>query len=115
MAVVVTADGHFAYVTNQGAGTVSVFDLTGAEPAAQKTITVGTHPGKAVASADGRTIYVVNGDSDEVSELDVATAAVERTIALSPYTDDLTHADRINMARFNQADDAHLKVLRPAH
>ena len=85
LAVVLTADGHSAYVTNQGAGTVSVFDLTGSEPAAQKIIAVGTHPGKAVASADGRTIYVVDGDSDEVSVLDVATAALERTIALAPY------------------------------
>jgi YVTN family beta-propeller protein len=84
-AVLVSVDGHSAYVTNQGANTVSVLDLTGPEPAVQKTITVGTHPNKAVASADGRTLYVANGDSDEVSLIDTATAAVTRTISLAPY------------------------------
>lgn len=62
-----------------------MLDLTGPEPAAQKTITVGTHPNKAVASADGRTLYVANGDSDEVSVIDTATAAVARIISLAPY------------------------------
>ncbi|MFZ0877012.1 MAG: YncE family protein, partial [Pseudonocardiaceae bacterium] len=84
-AVLASADGHSAYVTDQGSNTVSVFDLTGPEPAVQKTITVGTHPNKAVASADGRTLYVANGDSDEISVIDAATAAVTRTISLAPY------------------------------
>jgi YVTN family beta-propeller protein len=84
-AVVASTDGHHAYLTNQGANTVSVLDLTGPEPAQQKTITVGTHPNKAVASADGRKVYVANGDSDEVSVIDTATAAVTRTISLAPY------------------------------
>jgi YVTN family beta-propeller protein len=83
--VVVTADGHSAYVTDQGANTVALFDLTGPEPALQKTITVGTHPGKAVASADGHTIYLADGDSDEVSVLDTATATITHTIVLAPY------------------------------
>ena len=84
-AVLASADGHSAYVTNQGANTVSVLDLTDPEPAAQKTITVGTHPNKAVASADGRALYVANGDSDEISVIDAGTAAVTRTISLAPY------------------------------
>ncbi|MDQ2882606.1 MAG: bifunctional YncE family protein/alkaline phosphatase family protein [Actinomycetota bacterium] len=84
-AVVASADGHSAYATNQGANTVSVLDLTGPEPALQKTITVGTHPNKELASADGRTLYVTNGDSDEISVIDTATAAVTRTISLAPY------------------------------
>ncbi|MBV8995406.1 MAG: bifunctional YncE family protein/alkaline phosphatase family protein, partial [Pseudonocardiales bacterium] len=84
-AVVASADGHSAYVTDQGANTVSVLDLTGPEPVVHKTITVGTHPNKAVASADGHTLYVANGDSDEVSVIDTATAAVTRTIGLAPY------------------------------
>ncbi|HEY6421734.1 MAG TPA: bifunctional YncE family protein/alkaline phosphatase family protein [Pseudonocardiaceae bacterium] len=83
--VVASADGHSAYVTNMGASTVSVLDLTGQEPAQQKTITVGTHPNKLVASADGGLLYVANGDSDEISVIDVATAAVTRTISLAPY------------------------------
>jgi YVTN family beta-propeller protein len=84
-AVVASADGNSAYVTNQGGNTVSMFDLTGPEPGPQKTITVGTHPNKAVASADGHTLYVANGDSDEISVIDAATAAVTRTINLAPY------------------------------
>jgi YVTN family beta-propeller protein len=83
--VVASADGNRAYVTNQGANTVSVLDLTGPEPAQQKTITVGTHPNKALASPGGRTLYVANGDSDEISVIDTATAAVTRTISLAPY------------------------------
>lgn len=83
--VFASADGHSAFVTNQGDDTVSVLDLTGPEPAQQKAITVGTHPNKAVASADGSTLYVANGDSDEISVIDTATAAVTRTISLAPY------------------------------
>jgi YVTN family beta-propeller protein len=64
---------------------VSVVDLSGPQPAVQKTITVGTHPNKAVASTDGRSVYVANGDSDEVSVIDTASAAVTRTISLAPY------------------------------
>jgi YVTN family beta-propeller protein len=59
--VVASANGRSAYVTNQGANTVSVLDLIGAELALQKTITVGTNPNKVVASTDGRTLYVANG------------------------------------------------------
>ncbi|HEV7453461.1 MAG TPA: beta-propeller fold lactonase family protein, partial [Pseudonocardiaceae bacterium] len=84
-AVVASVDGNSAYVTNQGGNTVSVFALTGLEPAAQKTITVGMHPNKMVASADGRVLYVANGDSDEISVIDAVTAAVTRTINLAPY------------------------------
>jgi YVTN family beta-propeller protein len=84
-AVVSSTDGHSAYVTNQGGNTMSVFDLTGPQPAVQKTITVGTHPNKALASADGRTLYVANGDSDEISVIDTATAAVTHTISVAPY------------------------------
>ena len=64
-----------------------MLDLTGPEPAEQKTITVGTHPNKAVASADGRTLYVANGDSDEISVIDAASTAVTRSISLAPYRD----------------------------
>jgi YVTN family beta-propeller protein len=78
-----TRDGKTPYAS--GGNTVSVLDLRGSEPAQQKTITVGTHPNKAVASADGRTLYVANGDSDEISVIDAVTAAVTRTISLAPY------------------------------
>jgi YVTN family beta-propeller protein len=83
--VVASADGHSAYVTDQGSNTVSVLDLTGPEPAMQKVITVGTHPNKTVASANGRALYVADGDSDEISVIDTTTATVSRTISLTPY------------------------------
>ncbi|HET9255829.1 MAG TPA: YncE family protein, partial [Pseudonocardiaceae bacterium] len=84
-AVFASADGHRAFVTDQGANTVAVLDITGPDPAPQKTITVGTHPNKAIASADGRVLYVADGDSDEISVIDTATDAVTRTISLAPY------------------------------
>jgi len=37
------------------------------------------------ASADGRILYVANGDSDEISVIDAATAAVTRAVNLAPY------------------------------
>jgi YVTN family beta-propeller protein len=85
LAAVANADSRTAYVTDQGGTTVTVFDLTGPEPAVQKTITVGTHPNEAIASPDHRTLYVADGDSDEISVVDLATAAVSRTIRLAPY------------------------------
>jgi YVTN family beta-propeller protein len=55
-------------VTNQGADTVTVADVSAARPVVTDTITVGTHPN--VLDRAGRLLYVADGDSDEVSVVD---------------------------------------------
>ncbi|MBA2323660.1 MAG: beta-propeller fold lactonase family protein, partial [Pseudonocardiales bacterium] len=79
------ADGRTAYVTNLGADTVSVIDLTGPRPSEAKTIAVGTHPNKAIGSRDRRTLYVAAGDADQVSVVDTSSNTVTRTISVAPY------------------------------
>ncbi|MGZ4489891.1 MAG: alkaline phosphatase family protein [Nocardioidaceae bacterium] len=82
---VVAKGGDKAYVTNQGADTVSVLDLGGAIPTVSKTVKVGTHPNTAVLSKDGSRLFVANGDSDDISVLDTSTDTVVKTISLAPY------------------------------
>ncbi|AKT52921.1 phosphoesterase [Arsenicicoccus sp. oral taxon 190] len=84
MYVTVSKDGRKAYVTNQGASSVGVVDLTGAAPELTKTVAVGLHPNKSVLSADGKTLYVANGDADTVSVVRTDVDATVRTIKVSP-------------------------------
>ena len=81
--VAVSADSSTAYISNQGGNSVSVLDLTGDAPTVTATISVGTHPNALLLH--GTTLYVTDGDSDEVSVVDTATNAVVRTIDLAPY------------------------------
>ena len=83
--VSVSKDGSKAFVSDQGASTVDVVSLTGATPSVTGHIPVGLHPNKSVLSPDGRSLYVANGDGDSVSEVDVASATVRRTLDLAPY------------------------------
>ncbi|MEU6554902.1 bifunctional YncE family protein/alkaline phosphatase family protein [Streptomyces sp. NPDC046915] len=71
-------DGRTAYVSNQGADTVDVFDVAGPSPRRTGRIKVGLHPNKSVLSACGGKLYVANGDADSVSEVDLATRSVVR-------------------------------------
>jgi YVTN family beta-propeller protein len=77
--------GSTAYVSNQGASTVSVLDISGGTPTVTSTIQVGTHPNEEVLGKDGRTLFVANGDSDDVSVVDTASGTVTKTISLAPY------------------------------
>jgi YVTN family beta-propeller protein len=83
--VAVGADGRSAYIANQGGDTVSVLDLTGAAPVVRATVTVGTHPNRVLLDGARHRLYVVDGDSDQISVLDTATDTVTRTIELAPY------------------------------
>ncbi|MGZ6793007.1 MAG: beta-propeller fold lactonase family protein, partial [Mycobacteriales bacterium] len=82
----VSADGKTAYVSNQGADTVSVLDISGSTPTVTKTIKVGAHPNALRMSKDGSTLFVADGDSDQVSVVDTASGTVSRTIDLAPYS-----------------------------
>lgn len=107
--VVLFADGKKAFVSNWGgrhpregektakssgtdtlvdergvaaSGTVSVVDL---ESGAELTqIVTGLHPSDLELSADRRTLYVANANSDTVSVIDVASQRVIETIPVRP-------------------------------
>ena len=85
LAVAVSPDGSSAYVTNQGANSVSVLDLSAAIPAVRATVTVGTHPNSEVLDPRTGRLYVADGDSDQISVIDTASDEVLSTIELAPY------------------------------
>jgi YVTN family beta-propeller protein len=96
--VTLSQDGRTAYVSDQGADTLDVIDITGAAPVVTGQITVGLHPNKSVLSADGRTLYVANGDADSVSEVDLGAHRVTRTFPVAPRRDDLVGANPTGLA-----------------
>ncbi|NML64350.1 bifunctional YncE family protein/alkaline phosphatase family protein [Hymenobacter sp. RP-2-7] len=61
-------------------GTVTVLSQTTGQPAGE--VPVGLHPNAVLASPDGQTVYVANGNSDAVSVLDAASLRVRETIAV---------------------------------
>ncbi|MEU5850220.1 YncE family protein [Saccharopolyspora shandongensis] len=82
--VVAAPDGKTAWVTEQGANTVSTLDISDGGLAPTGKITVGTHPNQAVLDKAGRRLFVANGDSDQVSVIDTASSTVASTISLAP-------------------------------
>ena len=90
--------GSTAYVSNQGASTVSVLDLTGVTPTVTKTIPVGTHPNAEVLSADGSRLFVANGDSDDVSVVDTASGSVVETVSLAPYDNAMVGSNPVGLS-----------------
>lgn len=82
--VTLSHDGGTAYVTNQGASTVTVLNIAGAEPKVTGNLDVGLHPNKSLLSKDGKTLYVANGDADTVSVVDLV-AGKSSAISLAPY------------------------------
>jgi YVTN family beta-propeller protein len=83
--VTLSTDGNKGWVTEQGSNTVSVLDTSAGNLAPLASITVGTHPNKAIADKSGKHLFVANGDSDQVSVVDTETNKVSRTISLAPY------------------------------
>jgi YVTN family beta-propeller protein len=107
--VVLSADEKFAYVSNWGgrkakagdktadssgtpavidergvaaSGTVMKIDLENAKVI--KETAVGLHPAGIALSADGKTLYVANANSDTVSCLRAKTLEVEQTVLVRP-------------------------------
>ncbi len=74
------AAGHFAraYVSSQRDGQV----LSVAADGQFRVISVGGEPNRMVLSADQRWLYVVNGDRDEVEEIDTVSDSVRRRLSL---------------------------------
>ena len=77
-------------------GTVSVIDLKTAN--ITREITVGLHPNAIIASPDGNSVYVANGNSDEVSVISTKADSVTQVIpirldqAINPYVGDAPNA-----------------------
>jgi YVTN family beta-propeller protein len=76
-----------AYVTNFGAGTVSVIDTRSG--AVTATITVGAAPSGVVFSPNGTRAYVANHFGNSVSVIDTRTHAVTATIPVAIYPWDI--------------------------
>jgi len=73
-AVAAHPTGDLAFVTNQSAGTVSVYNVN--TQAVVNTVVVGAQPTGIAVAPDGARVYVVNMGVDGVTELDGATGAV---------------------------------------
>jgi YVTN family beta-propeller protein len=71
----------YAYVSNLGAGSVSVIDT--ATDTVLTTITVGAGPAGVAVRPDGARAYVVNSSAGSVSVIDTATSMVLTTVASS--------------------------------
>jgi YVTN family beta-propeller protein len=61
-------------------GSVTVLACATGQPAGE--VPVGLHPNAVLASPDGQTVYVANGNSDAVSVLDATSLRVRETIAV---------------------------------
>lgn len=78
--VVFSPDGTHAYITNAGAGTLSVLNLAG--PNVSNTITLGGSPYGIALSHDGKTAYVTDQNGDSVWVVNTATAVITATITV---------------------------------
>ncbi len=77
---------EYAYVTNGGAGTVSVLDLVNFRP--DRTLRVGDNPSGVTVNPVRNEVYVVNAASGTVSIIDATTNRVSATIPVhrAPYS-----------------------------
>ena len=73
---------EYAYITNAGANTVSVFDISTRSLVA--TIPVGQQPEWASVSPNGNRVYIANHQSDNVSVIDASSNSVITTIHVGP-------------------------------
>ncbi len=76
-AVVLSSDGAWAFVANQGAGTVSFVDTAAGRPSAE--VAVGAFPSGLALSPDARTLYVSCQYEHRVAVVDVPARAVARS------------------------------------
>ena len=81
------AAAPFAYVANEGDGTVSVID-TATNTVVGIPIPVGREPSGVAVTPDGKHAYVANRGSKNVSAIDTATNMVVATVAVGnvPFT-----------------------------
>jgi YVTN family beta-propeller protein len=78
--VAISPDKQWAYVTNQGSGTVSVINLTTNQK--EKDVPVGIEPYGIALTPDGTRGYVANSASNSVSVMEMPSNEVIATIAI---------------------------------
>ncbi len=79
--VTISTDDAYAYVTNQGSGTVTVIDLS--YVGVDKTLTVGAEPYGIAVTPEGSKVFVANSASNTISVIDTASRSVVATIDVS--------------------------------
>jgi YVTN family beta-propeller protein len=80
-AIAFTPDGAHGYITEEQGSSITVVDARKHKSAAHIKLEGTTHkPMGAVASSDGKTIYVTTGRGGAVLYIDTATSRVTRTI-----------------------------------
>ncbi len=80
--IAASPDGNLVFVSNQGDGTVSVYNAVNNNPV--QTVTVGTAPTGIAISPDGARVYVANRDSSNVTVFDALTGV--EVVPGSPLT-----------------------------
>lgn len=108
-AIAFSPDGRYAYFAHQGAGTLSIYDLSKAtlfDPGAGTSVPfesrfdTGDAPNGIVVSADGATIYVATYLGREVLAVDVRVPQMPRitsrvTASVEPLPPDLANGKRL--------------------
>lgn len=108
-AIAFSSDGRYAYLAHQGAGTMSIYDLSkatlfdpgaGASVPFEARIDVGDAPQAIAVSSDGATIYVATYLGREVLAIDVRTPAAPTiisrvTASAEPLSPELANGKRL--------------------
>ncbi|HVV85894.1 MAG TPA: beta-propeller fold lactonase family protein [Kofleriaceae bacterium] len=108
-AIALSADGRYGYFAHQGAGTLSIYDLSkatlfapgaGASVPFEGRIDVGDAPHGIAIAPDGRTVFVSNYLGRDVVAIDVSVPASPRItsrveVTTEPLTDDVLNGKRL--------------------
>lgn len=108
-----TPDGTRLLVVNTPDNRLSVFDLTGAEPARIVDLPVGLEP-VAVSALDNNTAWVVNHVSDDVSVVDLTANHVVATLRVGDEPNDVLFAGTPTRAYVSVSREDVIKVYDPA-
>ncbi len=95
--IVITPDGRRAYVSNAGAGTLSVYDVMALKPVGTIAVSGSAQAVQVtiLLSPDGKRLYAAETGTNQVAEVDLATGKVLRRLpagkngdglAISPLT-----------------------------
>lgn len=87
VAVATNPEGTYAYVSNNGANSVSVIDL--ARRVVTATIRVGQSPGGLAVSPDGAFVYVTSERANFLSVIDTTTNEIVKRVNLDSPSEDV--------------------------
>ena len=109
-----TPSGTRLLVVNTPDNRLSVFDVTGPQPARIAEIPVGLEP-VAVAAQDDNTAWVVNNLSDDVSIVDLTTLHVKATLRVGDEPNDVVFAGSPRRAYVSVSQEDRIRVYDPAN